>query len=169
MAQKWMNPDAAKREKVLQENSSRFATMIRQAREAKGWTYAELAREIWGEIVDSRGYVTGRNRGIVPRWESGEVVPRPQSIKMIAEALDISESDLAAARQEAEDARKGRSIPAPEFSAGSVAGRPDLVLMSLKAIVTLEEFARIAKDVKFASDNAKEMVEGEMDVSAKPS
>ncbi len=64
MAQKWMNPDAAKREKVLQENSSRFATMIRQAREAKGWTYAELAREIWGEIVDSRGYVTGRNRGI---------------------------------------------------------------------------------------------------------
>jgi integrase/transcriptional regulator with XRE-family HTH domain len=127
---------------------TRIGEMLKKARENRGETQADVARNIWGEITDSRGYATGRNRNLIRLWERGESLPRPQSLPMLAEALEIPVEDLAKAREagRALHRRQSRS-PEPDFSAAAVAGRPDLVLMSVKAIVPIGDFAKIVSDV----------------------
>ena len=137
---------------------TRFAAMIKEAREAKGWNYSEVAKKIWGETVDSRGYTLARNRGVIPRLESGKTIPRARAIADIAEALGIDVDELGQARDEAENAREDRIIPETDFTAGAVAGQPHLVQMTIKAVVPLERFALIVKQTAAAVEEAKATV-----------
>ncbi|MEJ7784742.1 MAG: helix-turn-helix domain-containing protein [Solirubrobacteraceae bacterium] len=60
------------------EASIRCGKRIREAREAKGWTQAQLARELPGK-TDSPS---------VSRWERGVVLPGPENVEALARVLE---------------------------------------------------------------------------------
>lgn len=64
------------------EHKERIGARIRDARDAKGWTQAELARALPG-TVDGPS---------VSRWERGKVSPHPETLEAIATALDVDVS-----------------------------------------------------------------------------
>lgn len=63
------------------EHRSRVGGRIAQAREAKGWSQRELARQLPGKVDGPS----------VSRWETGKVYPE-QYIDALAEALDVDVS-----------------------------------------------------------------------------
>lgn len=73
------------------EYKARVGERIREAREAKGWSQAALARELPG-TVDGPS---------VSRWERGKVAPNPDTLEALADALDVDVSHFLSARPEA--------------------------------------------------------------------
>jgi transcriptional regulator with XRE-family HTH domain len=54
-----------------------------------------LAREIWGEQEDSRGYKVARNRDRISSYEAGKSVPEPHNLQKLADVLGMSVEELA--------------------------------------------------------------------------
>jgi len=72
-----------------------FKARLYQARRDKGWSQSELARRVWGEMEDKRGYMVAKNRDRISAYESGRSVPERSNLDAIAEALGMSVSELA--------------------------------------------------------------------------
>lgn len=135
------------RQSLTAEGATRVGKMIQDGRTAKNMTYADMAREIWGEITDAKGHTTGRNRNLVPTWERGKSLPRQSILPQVASVLDLDLQALTEARQQDEADRRGALMPEPDFTAGAVTGRPDLVLLSVKAIIPIEDFPKIVNSI----------------------
>jgi transcriptional regulator with XRE-family HTH domain len=127
------------------ENGGELANLIARARKKKGWSRSDLARAIWGEQMkpDGSGPVA-RNRYTVTTWETGKHLPRPHILPVVADALDIPVADLQTARADDETARiEPVKASAPEVLAGTVTGRPDLVRVSIRGIVPVDQFPNL--------------------------
>lgn len=61
------------------ENAAQIGARIREAREAKGWTRRQLAREMDGVASDNDLY----------RWETGRHRPHDETLATIAKALHL--------------------------------------------------------------------------------
>lgn len=137
--------------------SAKFADLIVAAREEKGWSRSDLARAIWGEIVREDGSRAARNRYTVTGWETGRHLPRPDKLQSIAEVLDIKVQALQDARFEDEKARSEGSLAAmsqPDIAVSSVTGRPDLVRVSAKVIVSVNDFPGLVQYLTEATTKA---------------
>eukprot|EP00752_Nemacystus_decipiens_P019181 g17237.t1 len=129
--------------------------MIKKARAHLGKSYADVAREIYGEITDGKGHTTGRNRNLISSWERGKTLPRQNILPKLAEAIEADLEVLTRARQQDEADRRGALMPEPDFTAGAVAGRPDLVVLSVKAVVPIADFARIVQDIAASAQSVE--------------
>jgi len=72
-----------------------FPERLAQARKARGWSQSDLARAVWGETVDKRGYTVARHRDRVSAYEKGATVPTEQSLRELAAGLGVSAENLA--------------------------------------------------------------------------
>mgnify|MGYP002641039416 FL=1 len=72
-----------------------FSERLRQVRENKGLSQSELAREVWGETVDRRGYTVAKNRDRVSAYEGNRAKPTPKNLTALANVLGIDEANLA--------------------------------------------------------------------------
>lgn len=61
------------------EHQARVGARIREARKAKDWTQAQLARAMPGSVESAS----------VSRWERGQVMPRTDTLDAPAQALDV--------------------------------------------------------------------------------
>lgn len=64
------------------EYKARVGARIREAREARGWTQTQLARELPGTVDGAS----------VSRWETGKVMPQPDTLDALATALEVDVS-----------------------------------------------------------------------------
>ena len=58
------------------------AERLRELREAKGWTWSDVARRLGTEVSTP------------PAWERGQKQPRPIFIERLAEIFDVEVEDL---------------------------------------------------------------------------
>ena len=80
---------------VTRPDLERFRETLIRAMVAKNMSAAELARAVWGEIKDPRGYMVPRNRDRLTHYMSGSAHPNPENLAKIAKALDLDPADLA--------------------------------------------------------------------------
>lgn len=83
--------------KTVQETRAiaSFADNLKRARIDRGMSQSELAREIWGTVVDGRGYTVARNRDRISVWEQGKAVPEPASLQKLSDVLGVPVEELA--------------------------------------------------------------------------
>lgn len=55
---------------------------LKQLREARGWTQAELARR------------TGISKRVIGQWETGHHEPSPLFLRVLADAFQVAQADL---------------------------------------------------------------------------
>lgn len=72
-----------------------FRQRLYRLRRDKGWTQSELARRIWGETEDARGYKVARNRDRISAYEAGRATPERANLDALAEALGVTVEELA--------------------------------------------------------------------------
>jgi len=71
-----------------------FSAKLKQARLDRGLSQSDLAREIWGEMIDGRGYTVAKNRGLISAYENGQAFPEDKNIQMLADALNLDPAEL---------------------------------------------------------------------------
>lgn len=72
-----------------------FADNLKRARVERGMSQSELAREIWGVTIDTRGYSVAKNRDRISVWEQGKAVPEPASLQKLSDVLGVPVEELA--------------------------------------------------------------------------
>jgi transcriptional regulator with XRE-family HTH domain len=73
---------------------SRFAEHLQRLMTERDMTQSDLARQVWGEMVDERGYTVARNRQALTRYLNGEMEPRMSTKRKMAEALGVPVAEL---------------------------------------------------------------------------
>ena len=60
-----------------------------------GWSNSDLARAVWGETTDTKGYKVARNRDRIAVYRRGAGFPEPSTLHKIAEVLGVAKDELA--------------------------------------------------------------------------
>lgn len=72
-----------------------FAETLRTAMQEKGLNASDVARKVWGEIKDSRGYLVARNRDRIGYYLAGVSFPEDENLRKLADAVGLSYEKLA--------------------------------------------------------------------------
>jgi hypothetical protein len=72
-----------------------FRHRLYQLRRKAGWSQSEVARRIWGEVVDQRGYTVAKNRDRISAYEGGRAEPTRENLEAIAELFGVTLAELA--------------------------------------------------------------------------
>jgi len=71
-----------------------FAARLRDIMNKKGLSASDLARSIWGDVTNDRGYTVARNRDRVGKYLRGHSIPDTKNLLAISRALDVAPDDL---------------------------------------------------------------------------
>lgn len=71
-----------------------FPDRLQRYMDDKRMTRADLARHIWGNMTDERGYTVPRNRQTISKYLSGKSAPSDTTVRLMAEALGVGYTDL---------------------------------------------------------------------------
>lgn len=71
-----------------------FARRLHHYMTARGWTQSDLARAVWGERTNSRGYREAKGRDRISVFLKGSTLPETTTLTAIAKALDVEPDDL---------------------------------------------------------------------------
>ena len=115
-----------------------FPANLYRLRTAAGLSMSDLARKIWGTVVDGRGYEVAKNKDRISRWEKGEQVPEPQNLQALAAALDVSVDELAP-----DLTAKAVDAAPPAIQMTMVQGHADKVHLIVNTLTSLDVAARI--------------------------
>lgn len=76
-------------------DSESFGQRLKRLTKAAGIkNSADLAKLLWGATTDARGYLVGRNRDTLYRWESDKSMPNRANLERLAAALGCTVDDL---------------------------------------------------------------------------
>jgi len=78
----------------INKKDKAFPSRLQRLLDEKHMTKADLARKVWGEMVDERGYTVARNRQTLGRYLAGQTYPTHSTRIMIAEALGVPYAEL---------------------------------------------------------------------------
>jgi len=120
-----------------------FSERLRQERENKGLSQSELARLVWGETVDKRGYTVAKNRDRVSAYEGNRAKPTDKNLTALANVLGIDEAELAP------EIVSGRAFrePTPAIEMRTVEGGTFIkVNAKVSAEAALQIFALLQKE-----------------------
>lgn len=73
----------------------RFRNTLAWAMAEKGLSASDLARAVWGETTDARGYTVARNRDRMTHYLAGTIYPSLPTVQKMAQVLDVDVSTLA--------------------------------------------------------------------------
>lgn len=127
-----------KRDGLGVELRGTFPQRLYQARRDKGWSQSDLARRVWGETKDSRGYLVARNRDRVSMYESGKATPTLENLHQLAKALGVTAEELSPTLNEPFTAPAQRAV-----NLTMLEGRPNEVHLTVDVIVPVEQAARV--------------------------
>lgn len=102
-------------------NDTGFSERLQRAMDKKGWSRSQLAREMFGTILEKRGenvYPVPKNRQTISRYLRGETVPSPETRRQLAETLDVAYQELFPFDDPLE--RSGSGIAMSEVKGGKV-------------------------------------------------
>lgn len=99
---------------------------------AKGWGNSDLARAVWGETTDTKGYKVARNRDRIGVYLRGDGWPEPKTAEKMAEVFGIPKEELMPDVTAATVDREH-----PELALTMVAGHTDKVHLQVNALVPL--------------------------------
>lgn len=116
----------------------KFADRLKELRVERGLSQSDLARLIWGETTDERGYKVANKRGRISAYEAGRAIPEPHNLTSLAEALGVTIEELApdvvaAAVDHAE----------PEIAINMVPGGDGVVHLQVNTLVDLDTAMQI--------------------------
>jgi transcriptional regulator with XRE-family HTH domain len=109
-----------------------FSETLKQARLDRGLSQADLAREIWGTTVDSRGYTVAKKRDRISSCEAGKAVPEDHHLQQLADALGMTIEELAPDLVAASVDRG-----APEMAINMVKGGDNIVHLEINCLIDL--------------------------------
>jgi transcriptional regulator with XRE-family HTH domain len=72
-----------------------FAERLREAMQREGLNASDVARRVWGEIKDRRGYLVARNRDRIGYYLAGVSFPEEENLRKLADAVGLSYEALA--------------------------------------------------------------------------
>jgi transcriptional regulator with XRE-family HTH domain len=116
-----------------------FASNLRRLRLALNLSQSDLARKIWGDTTDSRGYTVARNRDRISYYEARKAVPEAHTLGVLAEKLGTTVEELAPDLL-AQETDKQRD---PEISMAMVKDKADLVHLRVNTLCTLALASKI--------------------------
>ena len=118
-----------------------FGQRLTRLRLAAGYlSPSDLARAIWGEKPDKRGFILANNRDTIWRYEHDRGLPSRKNLPKLALALNIKPEDLLP-----EKAR--RAISQPRRT--KIVARGDMADLDIAATVPLAVALRIIEVVEF--------------------
>ena len=118
-----------------------FAQKLRTAMDQAGLTASDLARRIWGDAPPTtKGYVSAKNRDRISKYLAGKVVPEAATLTLIAEALHVSEKDLAP-----EVVGNQQEREHPEFRVTVIKGHPDRAHVTINTVLPATKVGLIWK------------------------
>jgi transcriptional regulator with XRE-family HTH domain len=144
-------PPAAGRTHVEQIEMQQFARRLHQLMTQKGWSNSDLARQVWGETTDTKGYTVAKNRDRVGVYLRGEGLPEPATLEKIAGVFGITKEDLAPDLTAAAVDRDK-----PEIGFTMVQGHTDRVHLQINTIVSLSVASQIVALIEQAKSAAKQ-------------
>jgi transcriptional regulator with XRE-family HTH domain len=71
-----------------------FAERLTRIMSERHISQSDLARMMWGTMMDERGYEVARNRQVLGKYIAGTVNPRLATKRRMAEVLDVPLSEL---------------------------------------------------------------------------
>lgn len=71
-----------------------FAEKVHAAMLKKRMNISDLAREIWGSVVDYRGFTVAKNRDRAGFYLAGKSYPTEENLRKLAKALDLTVDEL---------------------------------------------------------------------------
>jgi transcriptional regulator with XRE-family HTH domain len=115
-----------------------FARNLHAVMRRQRITNSGLARLIWGSSRDTRGYDVAANRNRIGDYLAARSMPRPETLRQIAEALGTTPEALA---PEAEAVAVNRTPP--EVMLVQAPGRPDKAHLKVDKVVSMDVALRI--------------------------
>jgi transcriptional regulator with XRE-family HTH domain len=138
-------PATAGRTHVERVELDQFARRLHAAMNAKGLNNSDLARIVWGEAKDAKGYTVARNRDRIGVYLKGDGFPEPKTLAKLAEALDTTAEELAPEITAASVDRER-----PELAMTMVSGHADKVHVQVNALLPLGVAVEISRLVERA-------------------
>jgi len=71
-----------------------FADSLRDIMNRKGLSASDLARKVWGDVTNDRGYTVARNRDRVGKYLRGYSIPDTKNLNALSKALGVAPEDL---------------------------------------------------------------------------
>jgi transcriptional regulator with XRE-family HTH domain len=110
-----------------------FRHRLYQLRRKAGWSQSEVARRIWGETVDGRGYTVAKNRDRISAYEGGRAEPTRENLEAIAELFGVTLAELApdmlvGSGKVGSDGAGGAPDTGPSLSMKSIPGSDKVML-----------------------------------------
>ncbi|UUJ74493.1 transcriptional repressor [Microcystis phage Mae-Yong1326-1] len=141
------SPDAG-RPMIETMGMASFARRLHEAMLRKGWNQSDVARAMWGEVTDNRGYKVARNRDRVSQYLRGESIPEAANLQKLADIFGMDVADLAPDLV-ASAVDKAR----PEVALTAIAGHPDRVHLVVNKLVPLAVAARVVAIISDLEDS----------------
>lgn len=129
-----------------------FRNRLAWAMAEKNMSASDLARALWGEVTDARGYTVAKGRDRMTHYLAGAIYPSPDLIERIAKILEIDPNSLAR-----DEALVSKPIPASghitrqtnkldmSINIVSPVGGKSLVMVTIHCPVSLETATKIAR------------------------
>jgi len=115
--------------------SLEFANKLRNAMAERKMSASDLARAIWGDTTDSRGYKVAKNRDRIGAYLAGTGYPSKETLRKLCEVLGWSMADVPpATRSTAPRALAGAS----DFTFSMLADQPKLCSLYIRKILPTE-------------------------------
>ena len=117
-----------------------FARRLQEAMNAKGFSNSDLARLVWDEMTDSKGYKLARNRDRIAVYLQGKGFPEASTLHKVAQVLGVPKAELAPHIAIAVVDRQR-----PEFSMTTVGEEGNRALVQVNAVLPLSIAVEISK------------------------
>ena len=121
-----------------------FARRLHKAMIPKGLSNSDLARALWEETKDNKGYMVAKNRYRIALYLRCEAFPSLPVFQKMTEVLEVQPEYLAPHLFSQGD-DDGDDPSQTRFSMELVPGRPDLVHLQLSAVLPLATAAKISQ------------------------
>lgn len=126
--------DLTPRSLTKQEFARRLMAMMQE----RNWTQADLARETYGETVNSKGHRLAKGRDNISKYVNGLAFPTPKHLRKLADAFGVEPQDLLPNTVEA---AIDRDVPAMELKVA--AGHPNKAWVRINALLSIDTAAKI--------------------------
>ena len=129
------------------------------AMEAKGLNASNLARQVWGETTDNRGYKVAKNRDRIGHYLAGVSFPEEDNLQRLAAALGLPYEELAvtkpptgpgSAYHSSSRTLADRNLVDTQLSI--LAHRPSFAILQLKRQMRLDTALTIIRLLKAEDD-----------------
>lgn len=127
-----------KMSQAVESRETAFARRLQALMAERNLSNSELARRVWGEITNSRGYKEAKGRDRIGKYIKGETYPEPRTLKEIADALGVGVPELAP-----DGPAKATPWEAAETSLLVLEGHPGKALLRIDKILPFAKATRI--------------------------